>query len=483
MDSRQAAEDIGRFLEQTDILTNLEASVANLLLPVQRISASDCDTALRESWQGLGNQVATMIKGSHSAQQALCRMSGQGTVEIAHPLTQAFFEGAFQPLLQEFGLLEEWIDAWGSQRKKLRSGRSDRSADLDPTTEKVLATAETLSALFSAERQMPGLTEYYVNFFAGMDYAPTQQKLHQLNSWRRQVSADQTADTEAGDRHSYTYWKNYQETLLKSAGLSPETINHLWKTYANCSRNSDPFELMTLNARMMMDFSDKHGSKALNHLVAENGIECFSRYPRHLLSDQLREPDATQEYLLFICSKTDYNEALHYPGSMLDHLKAATGLPVRIIETGSPLELARRLRKTARQMKGGQASLVIVGAHANEDRIKFGEIQSSNRPWETGEVTRFSSWFQDDLHDQATIILGACSTGQRIHTAIAQGLSGKQVTVHAPAGPNKLTYVYLQNYSDPTANQYSPQYLHSDSVQTVNSSELCSPTPCGDNQD
>lgn len=436
---------------------------------MQGIRVDDCDDSRVDAARTSGKDLSPILRQSPVLFEVVHDVYQSPNTEKEHYLTQAYFDSLSSDLLANFGISGESSGQWTDYYTEIMRYDDPDYPGICESIRSLDAVMHTLSVLMEAEKTMPGIITYYLDFFVKIEHPPTHHKLAMLDFWRKESATLRTLDKEDD---TYTQWLSYQQELLVEAGLSQEHIRGLLESYWHCSWQNDSFVTLTENVQIIRRIAQSHGSDAVRLLVAERGIHCFSRYPYELLLDQLHPP-ITDRCILTIYPRTDHNEGLSAPGEILYILERTSGMDIRFLEVASPHELARMLFGLRRKWKGVNFEMVLANAHSTPDFMYFGE-QTGETPWKKDVIARYCRLFSRFLAPNSTVVLNACSTGTGLHQHIADGLSAgsniNSVTVYAPDRPTNLKSIKFNGQD--SSNPFVPEYNHPESARrAVNSTD------------
>jgi hypothetical protein len=184
------------------------------------------------------------------------------------------------------------------------------------------------------------------------------------------------------------------------------------------------------------------GSKILSD---EYGIRCFYRYPAGLLIRQLKEQDSDMPYGVVSYPYADYNRAMTNAGVIvpsLDYQLEKGGMRLKIIESGGPIDFAKKLIRLNRKFGDEyKISFLLVNAHGEADNFLLSEGKGGKRRIEksmlNGDGTnRLRELFVDDPE----VALLSCSTGKSggIGETIAKKYGVHVIAPNTPTGIEKV---------------------------------------------
>ncbi len=199
---------------------------------------------------------------------------------------------------------------------------------------------------------------------------------------------------------------------------------------------------------------EKEHKGAPAYLQRTYGICMFMRYPLELLKRQYELRDEKDKpHAVVVFPHGDWNGAFtpNTPTNQFEMLQKQLGdkFVLRVSESGSRYGFMRSLARFHRDH--GKIAFAVIGGHGNPDSVQFGDNNDrSNRSMVRRRdlkypgMTRMGEFFEPG----ATILLEACSTGQK--KGIAQRLAETwgDVTVIGPDIPSAVNSVTLDASGD-----------------------------------
>jgi hypothetical protein len=236
---------------------------------------------------------------------------------------------------------------------------------------------------------------------------------------------------------------------------------------------------------------EKKQPGAAKQLHDRFGIANFARYDSQMLVNQLETADQDLPYGVVAFPEADHNGAFFQDAY---HLKTTAdkldkgGYVMRVIETGSQMDLARKLNGFHKRyaQAGNKIDFLLVGGHGSPESVNLGYNEATPPPLREEGMTEekyqaeYGAWERQKLHDSlrttivkedfeegngrgikragekwlskdAPVVLISCSTGKE--GGIAQTASKKlETTTVGPDRPTavKKINVVFNNQGKPT---------------------------------
>ena len=251
------------------------------------------------------------------------------------------------------------------------------------------------------------------------------------------------------------------DSALSRFGIDPSKFFAIWENSGGYGEKREKYILRNIEA---MDSLEAELPGSVSLLYHEFGIVNFSRYPRPMLTQQVKEREMTENpYGVILYPYTDYNGSFEMDDGILQQLRDQ--LPqrycIRILECGGRVGVAKALLKLDKKYGAEQKiEFMILGGHGTENMIQFGAGDSSSSSLSAEDLmgpgsARASGFFSKN----PTVMLFSCSTG--VEGGIAHKLSERiGATVIAPDIPTAPSEIFVKD--DGNRLEFSVEYSRDD---------------------
>ena len=365
-------------------------------------------------------------------------------------IERVFANTLVESMLKPVGLDETVIKHW------LNIGLIADSVGMnidDPYLKRVQAIREYLPSILILEAEKPGIIKYFIDNFSMRSFGSPMDVRHYLD-WYETLIQTESMPGESEEQK----WRRLITTSLNAIGLSEKTVEDMFQTWGNCSRNKyNSFLTTCKNFGALFEVYAQAGEEPIvKTLIEDFGIHNFDRYKTEMLLSEYQRRNEQGNFGLVVFPKSDWNESFTGNKRWLSQLfedSEQTQIQIRVIEAGSVSELITRVGKQIRNSKG-KISYLILGGHGTLHNIQLGgnnyfqpqhreviDIEDVLRP----KTSLFRKW----LVENPAVVLASCSTGGE--KGIAQELSNQlNARITAPDKPTSIKSVTLLKQEDGT---------------------------------